>query len=191
MAYNRKQQIIDIACQLIAEKGFEGIRTREIADRVSINHATVHYHFKDKETLIAAVVQTITEKIYQTDTDPLTLQSESAREKLATYLCNNLLQRQRYPERFIVLGELTMRANRDQKIEQILLALDENWYTRMQAVLDAGVESGEFRQNLHTKSIAMLLINLLRGMPIRLNQADIEGFMTIYHQIEQDMLIER
>ncbi|MBI4046729.1 MAG: TetR family transcriptional regulator, partial [Devosia nanyangense] len=39
----RRRAIAMAARQLIIEKGFEGLRTRDIADRVGINIATLHY----------------------------------------------------------------------------------------------------------------------------------------------------
>ena len=44
---------------LIAERGFEGLRTRDIADRVGINIATLHYHVPTKEALIELVAQSM------------------------------------------------------------------------------------------------------------------------------------
>lgn len=189
MAQNRKQQIIDSASRLIAQKGFEGLRTREIAEQVGINHATVHYHFADKEKLIEAVLQSVTEKIYQSDIEAPVSKNASATEKLATIFRNNLLQRQQYPERFTVLRELGMRANRDPRIERILSRLDEDLYAKMRAVLDSGVQSRDFRADLDTEQMAVMLITLLRGVKFQLDQEDINRYMRVYHQIEQDMLI--
>ncbi|MDB5535826.1 MAG: TetR/AcrR family transcriptional regulator, partial [Devosia sp.] len=41
---DRKVAIALAARALIVEKGMEGLRTRDIADRVGINIATLHYH---------------------------------------------------------------------------------------------------------------------------------------------------
>ena len=45
------------AYRLIAERGLEELRTRDIAAEVGINIATLHYYFRTKEQLIAAVVE--------------------------------------------------------------------------------------------------------------------------------------
>ena len=189
MSQYRKQQIIEAASQLIAQKGFEGLRTREIAEIVGVSHATIHYHFKDKETLIEAVVQSMTEKIYQSDTKLLVSQTATVREKLETYFRNNLLQRQRHPERFVVMGELTMRANRDPVIARILAKIHIDWYARMRAVIEDGVQSGDFRPDLDTQNLAVMLITLLRGMEMQPSQEDIDKYMQLYRQIERDMLL--
>src|SRR5690606_14870322 len=44
---------------LIAERGFEGLRTRDIAERLGINIATLHYHVPGKDRLIALVARSL------------------------------------------------------------------------------------------------------------------------------------
>src|SRR3954470_5066072 len=55
----RRSAIAAAARALIAERGFEGLRTRDIADRVGINIATLHYHVPSKEALIELVTETM------------------------------------------------------------------------------------------------------------------------------------
>ncbi len=51
----RQQALILAAFHLIAERGFEGLRTREVAARAGVNIATLHYYFATKEALIWGV----------------------------------------------------------------------------------------------------------------------------------------
>ncbi len=59
----RAEEVVQAAYSLIAEKGFEGLRTREVADRVGINSATLHYYFPTKEALIGAVVEYLMQEL--------------------------------------------------------------------------------------------------------------------------------
>ncbi|MEM7113584.1 MAG: TetR/AcrR family transcriptional regulator [Chloroflexota bacterium] len=190
MANNRKQQIVDVAARLLAQKGFEGLRTREIAEIVGINHATIHYHFKDKETLIKAVIHSTIDQIYQTDMAAFE-QTLPAREKLRLVMRSNLQQRQKHSQRFMVMGELAARANRDANIYQVLIDLDKDLFARMQALLDDGVASGDLRPSLNTQAMASMLVTLLRGVPLQPPQQTVDQFMQFYQQIEQDMLIAK
>lgn len=51
-----KKRIIDAACSLFAQYGFEGTSIREIAKCCDVNLAAVNYHFKSKENLFWAVM---------------------------------------------------------------------------------------------------------------------------------------
>src|SRR5579871_1846303 len=52
----QRRALARAAYDLIAEKGFEGLRTRDVAERAGVNVATLHYYFKSKEDLIRGVV---------------------------------------------------------------------------------------------------------------------------------------
>jgi len=51
----RRRSLVLAAYQLIAEKGFEQLRTRDVAARAGVNIATLHYYFASKEDLIPGV----------------------------------------------------------------------------------------------------------------------------------------
>ena len=52
----RREQIIDIALRLFAEKGFNGTRTREIASAAGISETLIFQHFKTKKDLYQAAL---------------------------------------------------------------------------------------------------------------------------------------
>lgn len=56
-AEDRKQQILQVATQLFASRGFEGTTTREIAKRAKVNEAIIFRHFPTKEDLYWAVIE--------------------------------------------------------------------------------------------------------------------------------------
>jgi TetR/AcrR family transcriptional regulator len=53
---DRRRQIIHVAMELFARRGFRGTTTREIAARVRMNEAILFRHFKHKEDLYWAVI---------------------------------------------------------------------------------------------------------------------------------------
>ncbi|MDB6084012.1 MAG: hypothetical protein JWN43_1893 [Gammaproteobacteria bacterium] len=58
-----RRAILDAALDEFAEKGFEGASTRNIADRVGIDHTLITYHFRNKEALWKAVAENSFESI--------------------------------------------------------------------------------------------------------------------------------
>jgi AcrR family transcriptional regulator len=56
-AEDRRLQIIDVARELFASRGFEGTTTRELAEKIGINEALLFRHFPSKEDLYWAVLQ--------------------------------------------------------------------------------------------------------------------------------------
>ncbi|HEY4385054.1 MAG TPA: TetR/AcrR family transcriptional regulator, partial [Ktedonobacteraceae bacterium] len=79
---DRRHALIQAAYQSIAEKGFEGLRTREVATQVGIHSATLHHYFPTKEALIQGVVEYTVQRLIRA-----TITSQgSARERLSSYL---------------------------------------------------------------------------------------------------------
>jgi TetR/AcrR family transcriptional regulator len=52
-----KDQILVVAEELFAQKGFAGVRTHEIAERAGVNKALIYYYFESKEKLLREVLQ--------------------------------------------------------------------------------------------------------------------------------------
>lgn len=56
-AEERRNEILDVADELFAEKGFEGTSTNDILERVGIARGTLYYHFKSKEDIMDALIE--------------------------------------------------------------------------------------------------------------------------------------
>jgi len=56
-------KIVEAAHDVFMEKGFEGTRMREIADKADINKGLLHYYFKSKDKLFGAVFSVAFRKI--------------------------------------------------------------------------------------------------------------------------------
>ena len=59
----RKQQILDAATRLFAVNGFIETTTSELSRLTGVAEGTVFYHFKNKETLFLAVLESVREGI--------------------------------------------------------------------------------------------------------------------------------
>lgn len=61
---NAEQKIIEAAADIFEEKGFEGARMQQIADKAGINKALLHYYFRSKDLLFEKVFLNIASKIF-------------------------------------------------------------------------------------------------------------------------------
>ncbi|MBN2616098.1 MAG: TetR/AcrR family transcriptional regulator [Bacteroidales bacterium] len=60
---NTEQQILEAAQEVFIEKGKDGARMQEIADRAGINKALLHYYFRSKDKLFLTIFKTIIHKL--------------------------------------------------------------------------------------------------------------------------------
>lgn len=71
-AGERREQLIDVARALFAERGFEGASIEEIASRAKVSKPVVYEHFGGKEGLYAVIVDRELVAISSTITSALT-----------------------------------------------------------------------------------------------------------------------
>ncbi len=55
-AEERKNEILDAADELFAQKGFDGTSTNDILEKVGIARGTLYHHFKSKEDIMDALI---------------------------------------------------------------------------------------------------------------------------------------
>ena len=119
----RAARIVEAAYFLIAEKGFEGLRTRDVAEKVRINIATLHYYFPTKEAMIQGVVTYLMQELR---TSRITVKaSASALERLRAEFQDIRVRLRESPHQLVVLTELAVRSLRDPKIARILQYLEK------------------------------------------------------------------
>ncbi len=63
---SRREEILDEATQLFAERGYEGTSMADLAERVGLRKASLFHHFASKEVLYAAVLAQLVERVGQT-----------------------------------------------------------------------------------------------------------------------------
>jgi AcrR family transcriptional regulator len=155
----RRQALVEAAFRRIAERGFEGLRLRDVAAEVGIDHSTLHHYFPTKEDLVAGVVEYATRQFWWTT---------PAEGRLAEKLHRHLVALGRmigeWPELFAVMGELDLRASRDEAVRSIVGRHEEGWRTALDAILRRGAEEGAWAEGLDTSTGVELIIAAVKGV---------------------------
>lgn len=163
----RRQELVRAAYLLIAERGFEGLRTREVAARAGVNIATLHYYFATKENLIRGVVDYI-ERQFAEQNAYIRVQGATAREQLHAELWHALEIKRDRPELQIVLHELFLRSLRDPAFRTILTGMDADWHRTIAEIVRVGSAEGSFRADLDVTAAASAIIAFIKGASIQL-----------------------
>ena len=155
----RHEALVLAAYRRLAEAGFEGLRTRDVAAEVGVNIATLHYYFPSKEALIKGVVGHAMGRfrtILTPGTRPgklLAAQFQGIR-RLATD----------EPELFVVMGELALRSGRDPAIAAIFKDTIQAWHDSLVGLVHHAQNDGFVDAKLNPDAIASLVIATLSGL---------------------------
>jgi AcrR family transcriptional regulator len=162
-ATERRQQLVSIAMQQIASKGFEGLRFQEVAKGAGINNATLYYHFPTKEALIQGVVSHLAEELKKTRHSQNDVPT-TAREELRLEFqdLRKLLRAQ--PKLFIVLTELSLRGLREPAIDKMEKRREGFWREHLSGIIQRGIEQGVFRRGIHLQPAVTALMAQFKGI---------------------------
>ncbi len=189
----RPTQILEAAFEEFVEHGFTAARVEDIAERVGVTKGTVYVYFPTKEELFAAMIRHIAAPIDDLAKESQHLQGNSAErlKELLLLLYEGLLKDRRLRQilRFVI-SEGTrfpqvIDTHRDDLIEPLLV--------RIQAILDEGIEAGEFvtgpratARIIFAPVVAMAVETLIHGDR---RELDIPSFMEAHLDLVMGSLL--
>jgi AcrR family transcriptional regulator len=158
---DREQALVQAAFNQIAERGFEGLRTREVAAGVGLNIATLHYYFPTKEALIRGVVAHAMDRFRSTLT-PHGSPADQLRNHLRAV--RKLLRDE--PEVGAVMGELALRSARDPSLARIMAESYQAWHQTLRGLLRRAARAGHLSHELDNDDVAALIMATLTSMTL-------------------------
>jgi AcrR family transcriptional regulator len=165
------------AYRQIAQHGFEGLRTRDVAAEVGVNIATLHYYFPTKEKLIEGVVAHAMAR-FRTTLEA----GRGSGDMLRTYLrgVRGLLAEE--PELGAVMGELALRSSRDPALAGVMREMNETWHKTVRGLLRRAAREGQISRDLDSDPVAALVVAVLASMS--LPRAGVRNSQAL-HQLER------
>lgn len=160
---DRRRQLVEIAFDHIATRGFEGLRFQDVASEAGINNATLYYYFPSKEALIQGVTDSLMERLKAPAQTPQDAPSSALAELRQTF--EGTRRRVTTDTRFfIVITELALRSRRDAAIDRIGRRRDDFWSKRITGIIERGMSEGVFRRDIDIESAAVSLMVQIKGI---------------------------
>jgi AcrR family transcriptional regulator len=153
--------LIQAAFNQIAQHGFEGLRTRDVASEVGVNIATLHYYFPTKEALIRGVLDSVMER-FRSTLEPHGSPADQLRNHLRAV--RKLMTDE--SQVASVMGELALRSTRDKSIASIMDKTYDVWQTTMRGLLRRAVREGGAPPELDSDAVAAIIITTLTAMTL-------------------------
>ncbi|KQX18159.1 MULTISPECIES: TetR/AcrR family transcriptional regulator [unclassified Sphingomonas] len=157
----RREEILQIARTLFAEKGFEAASIREIGDAAGILSGSLYYHFATKDDMLDELVRPFVlpllkhyEVIAHSDAD--------APERLRQMVHFGLQNLVREPDLLKIVAndrKFFAKSERFSYVEEAWQDIFQIWY----GVLQDGVRQGKFRSDLNLHITLRMIIELLNG----------------------------
>ena len=140
----------------IAEGGFEGLRTRDVANAVGVNVATLHYYFPTKEDLIRSVIGHAMTRFQTT-----LAATGTAADRLRAHFDGLRRLSKREPELFSVMGELMLRSSRDAGLAETIRKTDAYWHETLRALITDAQREGAVAKRIDAEGMASVIVATL------------------------------
>jgi AcrR family transcriptional regulator len=160
----RRRLIVEAAFKAVAQEGFEGLRTRDIAASVGINSATLHHYFQTKQDLIDGIAGHLEWRL-RTERAPLTPQdAPAALDPFGRQFEDLVFYQLEAPEILAVYREFVARAPRDAAIRALVDKLHAGWKASIVAALAQAQALSVLRADIDLDAVAGLVLSTAWGL---------------------------
>jgi AcrR family transcriptional regulator len=153
-----REALIQAGYTQLAERGFEGLRTREVAAAAGVNIATLHYYFPTKEALIAGILEHTMARFRSTIAP-----AETRGDLLRAHFGGLRRLVRDEPEIFAVMGELALRSSRDAGIADLFGRTIETWHRTMRGLIESASRDGSLSVHGDPEAQASLVVSAVMG----------------------------
>jgi len=161
MADRPTDEILEATYRALCEHGFADLTVQDIADHSEKSKATIHYHYDSKHDLFTAFL----DFLYEDYVDHLdAVDGETHREHLLALVECSLAEGEDVPDidfRTAML-EIKAQAPYEEAFRDRLAKFDRYLADRIREVVEAGVESGEFR-DVDPETTAEFVVTTIKG----------------------------
>jgi AcrR family transcriptional regulator len=159
----RRAALLRAAFDVVAEVGFEGLRTRAVATRAGVNIATLHYYFPSKQHLIEGLAQLIGAKFVTLHGRPPRPSGLPALDRLRQEFSDGRFYLKHHPEMFLVMQEFALRGKRDPEVQKTVDQMNAHWRDGIERMVRAGAEDGTFRDDVPPGEMLSMLMSIFAG----------------------------
>jgi TetR/AcrR family transcriptional regulator len=166
----RREEIIQAVLDLAAERGVKQVTTQAIADRVGIAQPTVFRHFKTRDAILRAVMETVGSAMLAVATSVLAGRG-SADQRLRQLLSRQLefISRRRGVPRVLFSERLH---HEDPQLKAVVRRMMDNYTLKLAGLIREGIAAGQFRAGLEPHETATLILALIQGLVMRWSISD-------------------
>ena len=178
-----KELILKQAALLFAERGYNGVSMRDLAEACKITQAAFYYHFRNKEAILAEILQTYREETGAA-IDAIRAQDISATEQLNRIV--QMLFAQPPDQRAVIRLSMQEINNLSPKMrDQFARQYHERFTGQIEGVLQFGIDRHEFRP-VPVATYTWILLGML--FPFLTAKGQVPGLALNQKEITQTLM---
>lgn len=161
----RKQEIVDIAWDLVTQHGAGSLTIKNIAKKAEISEAAIYRHYEDKHAILMALADNFEKHIMENLDHPIKVQTNpllKLKEIMKSYL---IFTEKKQRIMFAITAE-SIHFN-DDELRRKILGVIENYNKRIKGILKDAQRQGLVRKNVNLDSVSFIFFGLIEAAVIR------------------------
>ena len=157
----KKDQIIEAAAQVFAQKGYAGAVVADIAIQANIGKGTVYEYFNSKEDLFFAVFEWFQKKTEKAATVGISSLGGGAADRLRVLNDSLMGLWDEIKDAFVLVMEFWAASSSTQmrrRFKGAFKQIYDDYRGIVSSLIQDGINSGEFRSDVNPKSVAAALV---------------------------------
>ncbi|MEP7082743.1 MAG: helix-turn-helix domain-containing protein [Chloroflexota bacterium] len=159
---NTRRALLNAAVTLVAEKGWDAVTTRQIAQRAGVNQGLIHYHFRSKDQLLHAAFEAALRETFAEPGAALA-RSTDLRQAIGD-MVRGLEPGEEIESLALFSVEAMARGARDDAIRRSMAEMLAEFRQQIAARIASGQWRGELGADLDPVGAATVLGALLDGL---------------------------
>lgn len=158
---DKKDQIIEAAAQVFAQKGYAGAVVADIAIQANIGKGTVYEYFNSKEDLFFAVFEWFQKKTEKAATVGISSLGGGAADRLRVLNDSLMGLWDEIKDAFVLVMEFWAASSSTQmrrRFKGAFKQIYDDYRGIVSSLIQDGINSGEFRSDVNPKSVAAALV---------------------------------
>ena len=157
----KRNQIVEAAARVFARKGYAGAVVADIAAEACIGKGTVYEYFSSKEDLFFAVFEWFQNQTEKAATVRIAHLGGSAANRLGVLNESLMGLWDQIKDVFVLTMEFwaaSSSANMQDRFKAAFKQLYDNYRELVSSLIQDGINSGDFRADIHPEAIAAALV---------------------------------
>ncbi|MGI9328195.1 MAG: TetR/AcrR family transcriptional regulator [Pseudomonadales bacterium] len=162
-----ERRIIRAAIELFSTQGYLRTTLIEVGEAAGYTGGLVSHRFGSKEGLLNAVIDSAARRFFEdqikpvTESDDISTAELALRNYISTYFDEVFIRESHMRALYVIMGESLGAVT---EVQPKIASLNKGMRSRLAAIVQRGIDSGEFRRDVDPKASALLIVGLLRGV---------------------------
>ena len=156
----RQKEIVNKAIELIAEKSIQGLTIKNLSQKLGLTEGAIYRHFDSKFDILLTILSN-----FQKEADVILKSvcdsNESAMQHIENIFIHHFKKFSEKPAIASVIFSESIFQN-DSRLTTEVLKLLHAHEEALECIIEAGQNSGEFRNDVHRKELVRMIIGSIR-----------------------------